>query len=147
MFLYGSIDNSSFENSFNTIIANPYMITADIIAIIVAKFSIIIPDNTEYMKYEHIPIIVTAIIGFTTNWENVKFNFIFFLNAVIAILNATAWHATDAQAAPFTPIDGIGTNIRFNINFTITPASGVILLVLQVFHILAMLHLLFGLIL
>ena len=117
------------------------MITADIIAIIVAKFWIIIPDNDEYIKYEHIPIIPTAINGFITNCENVKSNFIFFLNAVIAILNATAWHATDAQAAPFTQIDGIGTNIRFNISFTITPASGVILLELQVFHNLAMLHL------
>ena len=44
-----------------------------------------------------------------------KFTFIFFLNAVIAMLNATAWHATDAQAAPFTPICGIGTNIKFKI--------------------------------
>ena len=122
------------------------MITADIIAIIVAKFPIIIPDNDEYIKYEQIPIITTAIIGFITNWENVKFNFIFFLNAVIAILNATAWHATEAHAAPFTPIDGIGTNIRFKISFTITPTSEVIQLELQVFHILAMPHLLFDLI-
>ena len=50
-------------------------------------------------------------------------NFIFFLNDVIAIVNATAWHATDAQAAPLTPIDGIGTNIKFNINLTSTPAT------------------------
>ena len=36
---------------------------------------------------------------------------------------ATTWQATDAQAAPFTPISGIGTSIKFKINFTITPAS------------------------
>lgn len=138
---YGNINNSSFENTFNATIANPYMITADIIAIIVAKFWIIIPFNTEYIKYEQIPIIAVAVIGFTTNCANVKSSFIFFLNAVIAMVNATKWHATDAQAAPFTPICGIGTNIRFNISFTITPASGVILLGLQVFHNLAELHL------
>ena len=97
------------------------------------------------MKYEQIPIIVTAIIGLITNCENVKFNFIFFLKAVIAILNATTWHATDAHAAPFTPISGIGTNIRFNISFTITPASAEILLVLLTYHSLAKPHLLFGL--
>ena len=39
-----------------------------------------------------------------TNLENVKFNFIFFFSAVIAIENATKWQATDAIAAPFTPI-------------------------------------------
>ena len=34
----------------------------------------------------------------------------------IDIVNAIAWQATDAIAAPFTPIDGIGTKIKFNIN-------------------------------
>ena len=41
------------------------------------------------MKYEHIPIIVVAKIGFITNFENVKSSFIFFLKAFIAIVNAT----------------------------------------------------------
>ena len=52
------------------------------------------------------------------------FIFIFkcFINEVIAIVNATTWHATDAQAAPFTPMLGIGTNIRFKISLVITPA-------------------------
>ena len=99
------------------------MITAESIAIIVANFSIIIPEIAEYIKYEQIPIIAVAIIGFITNFENVKSNFIVFLSAVIAIVNATTWHTTDAIAAPFTPISGIGTKIKFNINFTMTPAS------------------------
>ena len=64
-----------------------------------------------------------AITGFITNFENVKFNLIFFRKKVIAIVNATKWHATDAIAAPLTPISGIGTNIKFKINFTITPAA------------------------
>ena len=67
--------------------------------------------------------IAVAIIGFITNFENVKSNFIFFISAVIAIENATTWQATDAHAAPLTPISGIGTKIKFKINFTITPAS------------------------
>ena len=75
------------------------------------------------MKYEQIPIIAVAIAGFITNFEIVKSSFIFFISEVIAIVNATAWQATEAHAAPFTPIDGIGTKIKFNINFTITPAS------------------------
>ena len=45
----------------------------------------------------------------------------FLFNDVIAMLNATKWHATDAIAAPFTPILGIGTKIKFKINFIITP--------------------------
>lgn len=73
------------------------------------------------MKYEQIPIIPTAIIGFTTSFENVKFSFIFLLRAIIAIVNATKWHATEAIAAPFTPISGIGTNIKFKISFKTTP--------------------------
>ena len=44
------------------------------------------------------------------------------LKEVIAIVNATKWQATDAHAAPFTPISGIGTKIKFRISFTITPA-------------------------
>lgn len=120
---YGIDAISSFENIFNAITANTYITTATTIANIVANFGVIIPKSVEYIKYEHIPIIVTAIIGFTTIFENVKSNFIFFLSAVIAIVNATKWQATDAIAAPFTPISGIGTNIRFNINLTITPTS------------------------
>ena len=99
------------------------MITAITIAIIVANFCAIIPVNIEYIKYEHIPIIAVAITGFTTIFENGKFNFIFFLKNVLAIVNAIKWHATDAQAAPFTPIAGFGTKIRFKISFTNTPAS------------------------
>ena len=75
------------------------------------------------MKYEQIPIIAVAIAGFITNFEIVKSSFIFLISEVIAIVNATAWQATDAHAAPFTPIDGIGTKTKFNINFTITPTS------------------------
>lgn len=62
-------------------------------------------------------------IGFITNFDIVKFSFIFFLNAVIAIVNAIKWHTTDAIAAPFTPILGIGIKIKFKISFTTTPAS------------------------
>ena len=75
------------------------------------------------MKYEQIAIIVTAIAGFITNFLNVKFNFINLLSAAIVIEKATTWQATDAHAAPFTPNLGFGTNIRFKISFTITPAS------------------------
>ena len=75
------------------------------------------------MKYEHIPMIVVAITGFITNLENVKSSFIFFLKAVIAIEKATTWHATDPHAAPFIPIDGIGTKIKLKINLVITPTS------------------------
>ena len=31
------------------------------------------------------------------------------------------WHTTEAIAAPFIPISGIGINIMFKINFIITP--------------------------
>ena len=41
------------------------------------------------MKYQQIPIIVVAITGLITNFENVKFNLIFLRKAVKAILNAT----------------------------------------------------------
>lgn len=75
------------------------------------------------MKYEHIPIIAVATTGFNTNFENVNFNFIFFLKDVIAIVKATKWQTTEAIAAPFTPIDGIGTKIKFKINLAITPTS------------------------
>lgn len=64
------------------------MITAITIAIIVANFCAIIPVNIEYIKYEHIPIIAVAITGFTKIFENDKFNFIFFLKNVLAIVNA-----------------------------------------------------------
>lgn len=64
------------------------MITAITIAIIVANFCVIIPVNIEYIKYEHIPIIAVAITGFTKIFENDKFNFIFFLKNVLAIVNA-----------------------------------------------------------
>lgn len=79
------------------------------------------------MKYEQIPIIVVAITGLIINFENVKFSFIFLLSEVIAIVNATIWQATDAIAAPFTPISGIGTNIKLSSSFTSTPTSEVIL--------------------
>ena len=65
--------------------------------------------------------IVTAMPGFMTNFENVKSNFIVFFKEVIAMLNATKWHATEAHAAPFTPIPGIGTRTKFRISFTNTP--------------------------
>ena len=96
---------------------------ADTIAIIVAKVCVIIPKSTEYIKYEQIPIIAVANIGFITNLLTPNFNFIVLFKAVIDIINATKWHATDATAAPLTPIEGIGTKIKFKINFTITPAS------------------------
>ena len=99
------------------------MTTANSIDTIVANFCAIIPESVKYIKYEHIPIMAVANIGFKTNFENVKSNFIFFLNDVIAIVKATKWQTTDAIAAPFTPISGIGTNIKFKINFAITPAS------------------------
>ena len=69
------------------------------------------------------PIIAVATTGFITNFENVKSNFIFFRSDVIAIVKATTWQATEARAAPFTPISGIGTKIKFKINFVITPKS------------------------
>jgi len=48
----------------------------------------IIPINTEYVKYEQIPIIVTAISGFIKIFEIGKLSLIFFLNAVLAIVKA-----------------------------------------------------------
>ena len=96
---------------------------ADIIAIIVAKLFVIIPKSEEYIKYEQIPIMNVASIGFITNLLTPNFNLIVLFNAVMDIINATKWQATDAIAAPLTPIDGIGTKIKFKINFTITPAS------------------------
>ena len=41
----------------------------------------------------------------------------------MAITKATKWQATDAHAAPFTPISGIGTKIKFKMSFTNTPTS------------------------
>lgn len=99
------------------------MITAIIIAIIVANLPGIIPVNTLYAKYEQTPIMKVAIAGFITNFDKFILIFKCLTSDVIAITNATAWHATDAQAAPFTPMLGIGTSIRFNINLVITPAS------------------------
>ena len=96
---------------------------ADNIAIIVANFSTIIPKSKEYIKYEQIPIIIVANIGLITNFFILNFIFIVLLKAIMDIINATTWHATDAIAAPLTPIEGIGTKIKFKINFTITPAS------------------------
>ena len=96
---------------------------ADDIAIIVANFSAIIPKSKEYIKYEQIAIITVASIGFITNLLTPNFILIVFFKAIIEIPNATRWHATDAIAAPLTPIAGIGTRIKFKINFTITPAS------------------------
>lgn len=104
-------------------IDNPYIIMANIIAIIVANLSAIIPFNTINMKYEQIAIIIVAITGFNTNFEKVKSSFICFLSTLIAIVNATIWQATEPIAAPFTPIQGIGTNTKLQINFVITPAS------------------------
>ena len=75
------------------------------------------------MKYEHIAIITVAIIGFITNLLAGSFNLNAFFRQTIEIENATAWQATEAHAAPFTPIDGIGTKVKFKINFTITPKS------------------------
>lgn len=40
---------------------------------------------------------------------------------VIAMVKATKWQATDAKAAPFTPISGIGTNTKFKMSLTSTP--------------------------
>ena len=96
---------------------------ADTIAIIVANFSAIIPKIDEYIKYEQTPIIIVANIGFTRNLLTPNFIFIVLFNAIIEITKATKWQATDAIAAPFTPIEGIGTKIKFKINFTTTPAS------------------------
>ena len=96
---------------------------ADTSTIIVAKLSVIIPKSEEYIKYEQIPIIAVANIGFITNLLTPNFNFIVLFKAAIDIINATKWHATDAIAAPLTPMEGIGTKIKFKINFTITPTS------------------------
>jgi len=41
----------------------------------------------------------------------------------MAIVKATRWQATDAHAAPFTPILGSGTKIKFKINLITTPTS------------------------
>ena len=119
----GNCKISSFEKTLKATIAKTYIITATIIAISVANFLAIIPINTEYVKYEHIPIIAVAITGFNTYLENLNFILNAFFKHIIDIVNAIAWQATDAQAAPFTPIDGIGTNTKFNISFAITPYS------------------------
>lgn len=89
LFPYGIIDNSSFEKTFKTITDIAYIITAIIIATIVANLSDIIPFMLQYVKYEHIPIIAVATTGLNTNFLNPRFSFIFFLRAVIAIVNAT----------------------------------------------------------
>lgn len=64
---------------------------------------------------------VTAISGFITNFETVKFNFMVLRRAEMAITNATKWHATDPHAAPLIPISGIGTNTKLQISLTKTP--------------------------
>lgn len=79
---------SSFEKTLKATIAKTYIITATIIAISVANFLAIIPINTEYVKYEQIPIIATAISGFIKIFEIGKLSLIFFLNAVLAIVKA-----------------------------------------------------------
>ena len=99
--------------TFKITTANTYIITATTIAIIVAILSIIIPFKAKYVKYEHIPIITVAIAGFITNFENVKFNFTFFRNAVNAIQKATKWQATEPIAAPYTPKFGFGIKVIF----------------------------------
>ena len=66
---------------------------------------------------------ITASMGFNTNFETVKSNFMFLDKEVIAMTKATKWQATDAHAAPFTPISGIGTKIKFKMSFTNTPTS------------------------
>ena len=66
---------------------------------------------------------ITASMGFKTNFETVKSNFMVFDKEVIAMTKATKWQATDAHAAPFTPISGIGTNTKFKINFASTPTT------------------------
>ena len=75
------------------------------------------------MKYEQIPIIAVAKTGFINIFDIGNFNLIVFLSAVLAIVNAIRWHATDAQAAPLAPNAGFGTNIKFKMSFTITPTS------------------------
>ncbi len=65
----------------------------------------------------------TEITGFMINFEKLKSNFMVRLSDVIAIVKATKWQATEAHAAPFIPISGIGTKTKFKINFTITPTS------------------------
>ena len=62
---------------------------ADIIAIIVAKVSVIIPKSEEYMKYEQIPIITVASIGFIINLLTPNFNLIVLFKAAMDIINAT----------------------------------------------------------
>ena len=42
--------------------------------------------------------------GFIINLIILIFIFIYLIKNVIAIENATVWQATDAHAAPFTPI-------------------------------------------
>jgi len=118
----GNCKISSFEKTLKATIAKTYIITATIIAISVANFLAIIPINTEYVKYEQIPIIATAISGFIKIFEIGKLSLIFFLNAVLAIVKAITWHTTDAHAAPQAPKAGFGTNIKFKTNFASTPA-------------------------
>ena len=123
LFPAGNACISSLLNTFNATIANTYIIAATAIAISVANFVAIIPESAKYVKYEHIPIIAVAITGFNTYLENLNFILNAFFKHIIDIVIDIAWQATDAQAAPFTPIDGIGTNTRFNISFAITPYS------------------------
>lgn len=66
---------------------------------------------------------ITANIGLITNFEIVKFNFMVLAKELMAIVNATKWHATDAHAAPLTPISGIGTKIKFKTSFANTPTT------------------------
>ena len=114
---------SSLVSIFNTITAIPYIITAEINAIIVANLITINFATIEYMKYEHTPIIAVAIIGFIINLDISKFNFMFFLSTVNPIEKEIIWHTTDPIAAPFSPILGIGTKIKFSISLAITPTS------------------------
>ena len=114
---------SSFVSILSTIIAIPYISTAEINDIIVANLIAINPNNIEYIKYEQIPIIMVAIIGFTINLYIFKSNAILFLRTVNPIEKEIIWHTTEPIAAPFSPILGIGTKIKFNINLAITPTS------------------------
>ena len=104
--------------------ADSYEDAEELVATKYAEEEIVLDwEDLEYTKYEQIAIIAVANIGLITNRFKPSFILIVFFNAIIEIPNATKWHATDAIAAPLTPIEGIGTKIKFRINFTITPTS------------------------
>ena len=79
IYIQSKLGKCSMLNIFKAITANIYIITADIIAIIVALFPGIIPSTNIYIKYEHTHIAAVATIGFTINFEKFKLSLIVLL--------------------------------------------------------------------